>query len=969
MQLFHAHLNSHYDKYHTLKMIFRLSILRLLLCMFLLTSLYSQDISFIRSVPVSKHFDSENSVGGIQSWSFDQTSSGILYAANNSGLLEFDGNAWSLIPVPQCTKVRSVKVGNDDRIFVGGQGQIGYFSASRNGLAFTSLLDKLPRDYKEIAETWKILELNGKIYFNTESQLVVFEEDSVRVMGLPGYIYRAFIVDNTLQAQFNNVLYEYRDGEFQVVTGSEHIPGIISILPREGGIYYFTDKGQVFERSSSGVNGRIPAVNLGTTNTAIQLMSGDYCIGTQNNGLYILDQDLYLKHHFTKNEGLPGRTVLAVHEDQFANLWVATNNGIDYLEMSLPFSLVNENVGVEGTGYDAIQFGGEVFLGTNNGLFIQETVYQAHQENRFVLFPESNGQVYNLSRVGDDLIMGHHRGAFLISGRELINFHDMGSWKFMPTKIPELILGGDYQGINYFKKEGRGYMRTGRIEGFYESSRVMEYESDSVLWMTHGTKGAFRINFDDKMQVRGEIKQYGINNGFPSNDINVFSLNDQLVFTAEDGIYNFNRQNDAFSPNQFFNKWLGQEQVVVIASIGGNTIYYIQEGQFGKLIQESFGTFRVEKDLFKHINKFMNDDLPNVSIIDEQNILIGAKEGFILYNPVKAIYTEKDFSVLLRDLEVKQFQDSTVRFDPAFLENYELGKNSSLKFRFAATFFDGFEETQYAYRLIPLDEHWSAWSNSGEKEYSFLSPGEYTFEVKALNVYGKESSVTSFAFRVLKPWYASDLAIGGYLVGGIVLILLILILQQRKHRTETSMLNQDREKALMEKNEEINQISIKSKEKINTLMNEKLRSEIDLKNDQLTTITMHYMNSNEFIQDALKKIESNLDDGGSATEMRNIIKTIYRNLSDNDAWERFAYHFDQVHGGYLKKLADNNIKLSPREIKLAAFLRMNMSSKEISTMLNITERSVELARYRLRKKLKLSRDQNLVEYLIELDDH
>jgi DNA-binding CsgD family transcriptional regulator len=62
-----------------------------------------------------------------------------------------------------------------------------------------------------------------------------------------------------------------------------------------------------------------------------------------------------------------------------------------------------------------------------------------------------------------------------------------------------------------------------------------------------------------------------------------------------------------------------------------------------------------------------------------------------------------------------------------------------------------------------------------------------------------------------------------------------------------------------------------------------------------------------------------------------------------------------------------NIKLSPREIKLAAFLRMNMSSKEIAKLLSITTRGVELARYRLRKKLKLEREQNLVEYLIDLD--
>ena len=386
-------------------------------------------------------------------------------------------------------------------------------------------------------------------------------------------------------------------------------------------------------------------------------------------------------------------------------------------------------------------------------------------------------------------------------------------------------------------------------------------------------------------------------------------------------------------------------------------------------MQESYGTFRIEKDLFKHINKFMNDDLPNISIIDEKNILIGAKEGFIKYDPQKPFSSEKEFTVLLRSLEVKLFKDSSVVYDPAFLEKFELTSKPSLRFRFSAPYFDGFEEIKYAHRLLPMDDNWSGWSSAGMKEYPFLGPGKYAFEIKALNVYGEESSVTSFHFEVLKPWYASEPAIGIYLLASVSLILLILLLQRRRFRSEKSILTKDQEKALEEKNQEINQISIKSSQKITSLMNEKLKSEIDLKNDQLTTVTMHFMNSNEFIQEALGKIEANLDDGGSPEEMRNIIKTIYRNLSDNDSWERFAYHFDQVHGGYLKKLSENNVKLSPREIKLAAFLRMNLSSKEISTMLNITERSVELARYRLRKKLKLSRDQNLVEYLIELDDH
>ena len=186
---------------------------------------------------------------------------------------------------------------------------------------------------------------------------------------------------------------------------------------------------------------------------------------------------------------------------------------------------------------------------------------------------------------------------------------------------------------------------------------------------------------------------------------------------------------------------------------------------------------------------------------------------------------------------------------------------------------------------------------------------------------------------------------------------IIPLIQGKKHKKEKLLIYKKKEQALKIKDAEINRLET-----------EKLKSEVELKNDQLTTITMHLVKKNDFMQDVQNKIATSLNQINSKKELNKIIKTIDKELSNNDYWDQFAYHFDQVHGNYLKKLSDNNIKLSPREIKLAAFLRMNMSSKEISKMLNITIRGAELARYRLRKKLKLKRDQNLVEYLIELDN-
>ena len=104
---------------------------------------------------------------------------------------------------------------------------------------------------------------------------------------------------------------------------------------------------------------------------------------------------------------------------------------------------------------------------------------------------------------------------------------------------------------------------------------------------------------------------------------------------------------------------------------------------------------------------------------------------------------------------------------------------------------------------------------------------------------------------------------------------------------------------------------------------------------------------------------------GSKDNFKKIIRDIDRNLSEDEGWEQFTKHFDQVHGDFLSNIKKDNPTLTPQEIKLCAYLRMNMSSKEIANLLNISVRGVEISRYRLRKKLDISRDTNLVDYMLE----
>jgi DNA-binding CsgD family transcriptional regulator len=918
----------------------------------------SQNPFIQEKVPLKKHFNAETYRGGIQNWSFDQDDNGLLYVANNHGLLEFDGNKWNKYKVPLATKIRAVKVDSQNRVFVGGQNQIGYFTNTRAGFVFKSLIDNLEPNSRSISEIWKIIEHEQNIFFNTESYFLVYNDSGIREIESPGYLLNSFDVDNRLIAQFyDDGLYEYVKGEFTPISGTKNIPDLVAISYNNSSYFYFSRSGLIFEHSKSGLKPKALSVALGTINEVITLNSGDYAVGTQNNGLFILNSNLSVKQHFTKYNGLSDRTVKSVYEDNFNNLWIGLNNGIDYLEVSLPFSLINEEVGVEGTGYAAHNFENTTYLGTSNGVFIQKPSENLINAVKYQLIPGSEGQVWNFSQIDNELILNHSNGAYTLKADKLNKFHDIGSWKFIKTNQPNLILGGDYQGIRYFEKLNNKWTKVGEVPNFSESSRILEFENDSILWMTHGYKGAYKLQFDNKLQLKNEVQHFGKNAGFPSNIlITSYNLKGQLVFTSERGIFDFDSDSLTFSSNYFFDKMLGIDHVSALVSGQKNTSYYIQNQEFGELKEESYGKFKKETAAFKHINKFISDDLQNISVIDNQNILIGAKEGFIHYNPVKDHTINKDFSVLIRSVEIASSRNSITTVNPSFEKTIALSTNETIEINYASPYFDGFEDLEYSYRLTPLDDNWAKWSETSERNYDHLPYGQYTFEVKALNLYGAESGISSFSFEVLTPWYATQTANLSYFGIGLLAFILIPLIQRKKYKTETSISTVAKEKELQIKDEQI--------DKLHT---EKLQTELDLKNGQLTSITMQLLKNNEFIQDVQNKIGETIVEGSSKQGLRKIIKTIDLELSDNDSWDQFAYHFDQVHGNYLEKLSSNNIRLSPREIKLAAFLRMNMSSKEISKLLNITTRGVELARYRLRKKLKLKREQNLVEFLIDLD--
>jgi DNA-binding CsgD family transcriptional regulator len=256
-------------------------------------------------------------------------------------------------------------------------------------------------------------------------------------------------------------------------------------------------------------------------------------------------------------------------------------------------------------------------------------------------------------------------------------------------------------------------------------------------------------------------------------------------------------------------------------------------------------------------------------------------------------------------------------------------------------------------------------SKKSEKDYTNLPSGTYTFRLKARNNLRNESAINSYSFSVLPPWYQT---IWAYILYSLVAISLAYLL----YRKQQKKLIRERQKHQEEQKRTsyLHQLELeKSEKEVVKLRNEKLESEIGFKNTELATTAMHLVQKEEFllkIKEEIQHLNKNGKEKADPAELKKILRILSEEEKLNEEWEQFSVHFDKVHGDFLVRLKEKYPTLKPHELKLCAYLRMNLSSKEIARLMSISVRGVEISRYRLRKKLEIPTETNLFQFLFDL---
>ena len=152
-------------------------------------------------------------------------------------------------------------------------------------------------------------------------------------------------------------------------------------------------------------------------------------------------------------------------------------------------------------------------------------------------------------------------------------------------------------------------------------------------------------------------------------------------------------------------------------------------------------------------------------------------------------------------------------------------------------------------------------------------------------------------------------------------------------------------------------------QEIMKLKNEQLKQDVESKSRELASSTMNLIKKNEFLTQIKNQLKKEED---PSRAIKSVVSTIDRNISEEDNWNFFKEAFNNADKNFLKKVKKLHSSLTPNDLRLCAYLRLNLSSKEIAPLLNISVRSVEIKRYRLRKKMGLPHEKGLVEYILEI---
>ncbi|SCY28584.1 regulatory protein, luxR family [Flavobacterium caeni] len=911
--------------------------------------------------PIVK-YNSGNYNAGNQNWMIAQDADKFMFFANNEGLLEFNGSAWTLYPSPNETIIRSVKVVGD-RIYTGCYMEFGYWTRQPNKqLQYHSLSSGIKNQIKDDEQFWNILGYDQWVIFQSLDRIHIYDTQTKKfsVIAPKNGVLKAFQADTAIYYQVpNDGLYEIENGAPKRV--SNHPAAnhkIVNIFSNDDGLLVLTQNHGFFSLIDGVFAPQQSDANRELANSSVysaeQLSDNGFAIGTVSNGVFVLSADGQLRYHITQDKGLSNNTVLSVFEDADHNVWMGLDNGINCLNLRSPIRSYTDKTGFLGTVYASLLHDGKLYIGTNQGLFCKTY----HSNEPFQFIAHTKGQVWSLFEHQGTVFCGHDSGTFVVTGATASPiFSASGTWGFVTVPgRKDLLMQGNYYGLSVLQNVGGQWKFRNKIDKFDYSAKHFALTDDREVYISHEYKGVFRFKLDENFAVCSDLTT--LKNPQKGKNASLVQFDGRVYYASKNGIYVLDQVSKTFQKHAALSAVFEQDEYTTgklivdgsnkLWTFSKNYIHYFTLSKISNALKKN--TIPIPMSLTGSLSGY-----ENISQLSNSTYLIGTTDGYytIKLSDLRPGHNRVSITGVTTNKIEEKPVNATIQADGDFAYN-----DNNVTIGFTVPEYHKYLYTEYQYLLEGLQDQWSHWSARATANFKNLPAGDYVFRVRARTADADPKNMATYRFTIRKPWYATNLA---WLVYGI----LALVLAGYIHRAYKKYYREKEQKLIDENNLLLEIKELESEQRLMKLQNEQLSSDVDSKNRELAVSTMSLMKKNELlalIKDDLKRAPANHDD----KSIKSVIKSINESISGDNSWTIFKDAFNSADNDFLKIVKQSHPSLTPNDLRLCAYLRLNLSSKEIAPLLNISVRSVEVKRYRLRKKMDLPHETSVVDYILSI---
>lgn len=524
---------------------------------------------------------------GNQNWMLQQHENGWLYVANNKGLLEFDGTSWELYPIPDA-KMRAMKIGADNRIYIGGIGRFGYFTPNRlGGLDYTCLSDNLPGN-SVVGVIWNILQDKDKIYFQSDRGLFCWADGRVDYIESADEINVSAILYNKFYIGTPEGMSVMEDNHFRLIPETEKLGRISSLLPYNGQVLIVTRYNGLFVYDGEAIRKYACAADDFMRRNRIfcaALHQSLLALGSVQEGVCLLDLEKGDTDIISIHNGLQNKTVLCMNFDRKNNLWLGLDNGIDCIRLSSPVYSLYGSKPVIGSGYSSCRYGDKLYLGTNQGLYRTVLPEGRSKEAAVEFLSETGGQVWSFLRYDNKLFCASDNGVYVIEGdrvEHLDGLRGVRQLVALPGRPDVLIAGayGKYSGLYLLERTAGSWQVVCRLKNFtYAAKSLMAEGMGNIVWITNKDRGVCRVSLSDNLREVVHLKKYN-HVSFPiGNEALLARVSNEFVVVSCHGLWRYNPLTDALEEHSELENMLdGKAAYTYLTMDVSHNIWYVSGG-------------------------------------------------------------------------------------------------------------------------------------------------------------------------------------------------------------------------------------------------------------------------------------------------------------------------------------------------------------------------------------------------------